>query len=369
MHIQPFQALYPDTGLISSADHFCLTVKEEFKHYLQSGFFKKMPQDGIYIHHIATARRHFTGLIACVDIEDYLDGSIKRHEHTIAPAEQSQMHLLLHRNAQVKPVMLTYRNVPEIDNAIARFTASNPQFLEVRFEDAKETHRFWAISDGRLIEQFQQLFSEKVPSTYIADGHHRTSADARLFERYGVSKPDNPFRWLTCALYPTAELEIHDFNRIIEGLNDLTPTVFMAKLSQLFDIEVLEEAEKPRRKTELTMFLDREWFRLNWRPEVLEEFYQESILLDVTLLNEKVLKNILHIKDVRTDARVKYLEGPKGLGALKEKTIKSEERLAFCLYPVAMVDFLAVSDANDVLPPKSTWFEPRIRSGLVVRHL
>ena len=327
-----------------------------------------MPQEGLYIHQITATHRTFLGLIACVDIQDYLHGFVKRHENTIASSEQEQMRQMLLRNAQTKPVMLTYLNNLDINVLLKKHTESNPHFMEVWFEELEERHTFWEIRNGQEINQLQDLFLEKVPLTYIADGHHRTSTAARMFQRFGPERPGNPYRWLVCALYSVSELEIHDFNRIISGLTDLSPTVFMAKLSRIFEIELLKQAQKPERKYELTMLLDHEWYRLHWQPRVLEKFKHEPILLDVSLLNEKVLKNILGIQNVRTDQRIKYVQGPKGLDDVREKTLKNDERLAFCLYPVSMEDFLAVSEADGVLPPKSTWFEPRIRSGLIVKQ-
>ncbi len=368
MHIHPFQAAYPNTDFITSADSFLASVKDQFSNYVKSGFYKKMPQEGLYVHRITGKHRTYLGMIACLDIRDYLEGRIKKHENTIAAGEQEQMRLMLSRQAMVKPVMLTYPNSNSITEVLKKYVAEHPHFLEVFFEEVTQTHAFWEISDWQTIRQLQQFFLENVPCTYIADGHHRISTTALLFQKHSKKNPESPYRYLLCALYPTGELEIHDFNRIIEGMNDLRPAVFMAKLSQLFDIELLEKPGKPAQKHELTMYLDREWFRLRWRQQVLDEFSEHPVLLDVTLLNEKVLKQILGIRDVRTDARVKYFEGPKGLTSLKDKALRNDERIVFCLYPVAMDDFLAISDAGGVLPPKSTWFEPRIRSGLIVRQ-
>ncbi len=366
MHIQPFQALYPISDLIPSPEYFFSSIKEKYNEYYQGGFYKKMPQEGLYIQQIETQHRKFLGLIACVDIQDYLSGFVKRHENTIASSEQEQMRQMLLRNAQTKPVMLTYRNNLDINSLLQNFIENNAPFMEVLFEETSERHTVWEIKDGQEIKQLQELFLEKVPITYIADGHHRTSTTARMFKRFGPERPDNPYRWLMCALYPASGLEIHDFNRIISGLTDLSPTVFMAKLSRIFEIELLERAAKPQQKFELTMLLDHEWYRLHWRQKVLDRFKKDPILLDVNLLNQKVLKNILGIQNVRTDQRIKYVQGPKGLDEVREKTLKNDERLAFCLFPVSMEDFLAVSEADGVLPPKSTWFEPRIRSGLLV---
>ncbi len=369
MHIQPFQAVYPDMELISSADHFFATVKEKFHAYWDSGFYRRLPQEGFYLHRIETASRAFTGLIACVDIQDYLDGEIKRHEETIAASEQEQVHLLLRRSSQVKPIMLTYQPVEEINQLCDAYIQSHPHFLETQFEAAGELHRFWEISEGDLIQRLQAIFRDKVHAAYISDGHHRTSATALMYQRMAKHHAeDNPFRWLPCAFYATSQLEIYDFNRIIEGLNDLTPVAFMAKLSQVCEIELLTGPTRPATKFELTMFLEREWFRLRWRPEVLEKYQGQTAVLDVSILNEQVLQGVLGIADVRRDQRVRYHQGTKGIDLLKEKTLRSEERLAFCLYPVHLDDFLTISDEGGVMPPKSTWFEPRIRSGLIVRR-
>ncbi len=368
MQIQPFQASYPDMGLVSSADHFFGTVKERFNDYVESGYYQMLEEKALFVCTIERPERTHTGLVACVDMKDYFAGHIKRHEKTLAASEQEQIQQLLNKSAHVKPVMLTYQTVDEIEDILLGYAAQHEHFITAVFETNGETHRFWKINDPALIGRLQKLFSEHVGSTYIADGHHRMSSNAIMFRRLGVDNPDNPFRWLPCSLFPTDEVEIYDFNRIVEGMNDFSPASFMARLSGLFEIEVLEYAQKPTRKHELTMYLEREWYRLTWRPEILDSHKDDTVILDVSLLNEKVLVDILGIQDVRTDLRMKYVSGAKTLGALRERTLKGEERFAFCLYPITISDFLAVSDANEVLPPKSTWFEPRVRSGLLVQR-
>lgn len=370
MHIQPFQAIYPDMGLISSPDHFFSTVKEKFHEYWESGFYQSLPTDSIYIQKIDSHGHTFIGMIACVDIQDYLGGKIKRHENTLAASEQEQIHLLLHRSAQVKPVMLTYRGVDEINEICKNYIESNPHFLEAFFESSGQRQYFWKVDDGNIIHRIQTIFNEKIGSAYIADGHHRTSSTALMYERAKEEGREgvNPFKWMPCCFYATSEMEIYDFNRIVEGLSDFSPVAFMAKLSQLFELETLSGPSKPSKKHEMTLFLEDEWFLLHWRKEVLEEYASRPAIIDTELLNDKVLKHLLGVEDVRTDKRVKYHPGIKSLDGLREKTLKGDQRMAFCLYPLTMEDFLTVSDAGGVLPPKSTWFEPRIRSGLLVRR-
>ena len=354
--------------LVLSPDSFFANAKGRFNEYLQGGFFEQRPRSGFYLHRIVAKSRSYTGLVADFDIRDYLEGQVKRHENTIASVEQEQIRQALLRNAQTKPVMLAYRNAPAVDALLEEYSAAQPPFMEAWFEEADERHRFWEITEEAHIQKIQALFLDQVPMAYIADGHHRSAAAASLYQRFGAEKPDNPYRWLTCALYPLSELEIHDFNRIHYGLNELRPALFMVKLSRLFDIEPLGRAQKPTRKHELTLLLDLQWYQLRWKPGVLAEFVEDPFLLDVNLLNKLVFSDLLGVADVRTDPRLKYMEGPKGIAALRDKARRNEEHLAFYLYPVSMEDFLAISDSHGVLPPKSTWFEPRLRNGLVVKQ-
>lgn len=368
MNLNPFQAIFPKTEYISSADHFFSTVKEEYPEYMESGFFEKSPKEGLYVYQITQQNRSFLGLIGCVDIEDYNSGRILIHEKTLAAKEQQQIHLLLKRGAQVKPVLLTHPKSNNIDSLLRQQIKKSPPFYEVAFELTEERHSFWEIQDGDLIQRFQSLFNKEVPNAYIADGHHRSSVTALMENRTKSLDDRKSYDQLLCAFFPTTELEILDFNRVIEGLNEVTPTFFMAKLSQLFDIEEMPEPTKPTKKHEITLYINKEWYKLTWRKKVLEAYKDEPVILDVTLLNEKVLNGILNIEDVRMDLRVKYVEGPKGLDGIKDKTLKTEQRIGFCLYPVDMNDFIKLSDAGNTLPPKSTWFEPRIKNGLIVKE-
>ncbi len=369
MQIHPFQASFPDMGLISSADHFFSSVKERYNDYVASGFYDTISQDAMFICRITGRGRTYTGLIACVDIKEYLEGRVKRHEKTLASSEQEQIQGLMKRGAQVKPVMLAYRPEEAIETILQKFIAENEPFIEAVFETLNEVHHFWEIKDSSVIAALQELFAEHVPVSYISDGHHRTSSSALMYKRFGENNSENLYRWLPCSLFPISEIEIYDYNRIIEGMNNVSPASFMAQLSQIFEIELLAYAQKPRKKHELTLFLENEWYRLTWRQEVLKAYENEPVILDVNLFNEKVLKEILDIVDVRTDLRVKYVNGGKTMAKLKEKTLNGEERFAFCLYPVSIEDFLAVSDAGGVLPPKSTWVEPKVRSGFLVRNV
>jgi len=368
MNIKPFQAIYPRMSFITSADHFFSNVREEYNEYKSSGFFDKTADEGIFAYQIQAIGKSFIGLVCIIDINDYLEGRIKKHENTLASKEQQQMHLMLKRGAQVKPVLLTYPKVAKIQKLLKKVITEEQPIQRVEFDESNQTHTFWKINDGKIIQKIQELFKDKVPATYIADGHHRTSTTALMYDRTKGTKDEKAYDQLLCALFPTTELEIMDFNRVVEIVGDFSPALFMAQLSKLCNIDVLPRARKPLEKREMTLFLDRTWFSLKWRPEILKALETSHPVLDASLLNEKILQELLYIKDVKTDNRVKYVEGPAGLDGVMAKVMKGENRMAFMLYPVDMHDFIAISDVGKTLPPKSTWFEPRIKNGLIVKE-
>ncbi|MEL6867171.1 MAG: DUF1015 family protein [Bacteroidota bacterium] len=377
MRIYPFQAIYPNFNYIASPDSFFGRVKYEYPQYKESGFFLKAAQESVYIYRIEKINRTYIGLVASSDINDYMDGRIKKHENTLASKEQQQMHLMITRSAIVKPVLLTYPVVPEITHILKKYIQKHPPFYQTVFTKEKQTHTFWEVSDGKIIQRLQKLFLEKVPETYIADGHHRTSTTALMYKRSqseeenkrNESAMEGNYHRLLSAFFQTDQLDIHDYNRVVEGLNDCSLTTFMAKISQLFDIELLEGPARPAVKHEIVMFVNKEWFLLRWKKKVLKQYVKETVVLDASLLDEKVLKPILGIEDIRTDQRIKYVEGPKGLDDIRSKAIKNINRVAFILYPVELMDLIKVADLGMTMPPKSTWFEPRIKNGLIVQEL
>jgi uncharacterized protein (DUF1015 family) len=365
MLIKPFRAVYPNLDFVASADSFVDAVKEQYQEYCNKGFFQKAPQEALYVYQIRTSRRNFTGLIACANIKDFFEGKIKKHENTIAEGEQTQMQLLISRGAAVKPVLQAYRDVPEINQLFDEIIATQEVFFKMFFEKSKEEHLFWQVSDGATIQKIQELFSEKIPFTYIADGHHRTTTTALLYERMREKKKSKAFDYLLTVYFPSSQLEIFAFNRLIEGLGELSMTAFMAKISQVCDIEQLQQPTKPSKKHQMIMYLNREWYRLTWKESVVSTFDTKSVLLDVSLLNEKILKDIFGIVNVRSDERVLYIEGPKGWEGLRSKMAR-QDSVAFYLYPVKLEDLMHIADEGKTLPPKSTWFEPRIKNGLVI---
>ncbi len=370
MKIRPFQAIYPNIDFVASPDSFCSEAKTGFQEFKKNGLFKKAPADALYSFQIENNGRKHTGLIANNDLADFHDGRIKKHENTLSEKEQQQMQLFVRWQAILKPVLLVYKKVAAISDWLEDFTQKHKPFFTVLFEKDGQVHRAWAVSDGRQIRELQELFEKNVHTTYIADGHHRTTTVALLNERLREKNPEFDFRELFCAFFPSDQLDILDYNRVVEGLKDVSPMRFMARMAQLFDVEFLEKPAKPRHKHELTMCAGKEWFRLKWRPEVLAKSGGEGrVLLDANLLNEHVLGNILGIRDPRTDTRITYVEGPKGIRGIEDAAEASRNRIGFMLFPVALDDLMALSDMGEMLPPKSTYFEPRLRSGLIVKEI
>lgn len=358
MQLQPFRATIPNLKFITSPDAFFSSVKEDYLEYAASGFFQTTEQRAFYIYRIEKGGRAFSGLVAGIHIDQTTDQEVIPHEQTLSVKEQKQIHLLLKRKATVKPVLLTYETVDRINFLMNELSQSDP-LLSVTFKRNQEKHLIWQVTDPHYIEQLQTLFQERVPRIYIADGHHRVATARRLSNGHQPS----PFGKTICALFPTTDLEIHDFNRVIDAFTDTSPTYFMARLSKYCEIEYQAKARKPRQKHELLLLVNKEWYRLRWKPMVFEQFEEDT--LDALLLNELILKDILGIQEVSNSPRISYIEGPKGLDGLKKAVAKKETHLGIALYPVQTHELFKLANEKVVLPPKSTWFEPRLINGLI----
>ena len=364
MQILPFKAVYPNYDYLSSPASFFATVKEEYDDYYRSGFFLSHPQNAIYIYQIVRGEQTSTGIIAGVHISAYINQYLKRHEDTIADKEQKQIQLLLKRKASVKPVLLTYPTVDAIDQFLSSWVATHPVFFEIPIPEKQEMHRFWAIEDPADMLFLQQLFDRQVACTYIADGHHRSSALATLYNKLHTRRPQ-AFEFLLCAFFPDSQIKIWDYNRVLDDLNGISPTRFMAGLSGVADIIPRQEPFKPERPHQLSMCIHREWYELNWKPAMLEAYAHKKVVLDVQLLDDNILRDLLGITDVRREPGITYLEGPQGMEGIRRKLVHNDHGVAFCLYPVKFEDFVQMAESDQIMPPKSTWFEPRLVNGML----
>ena len=368
MKIYPFQAVYPDKELIASEESFFGRVKYDYPEFADSGFFRKTSTEAFYIYEITRKKQSHLGFFGCVDIEDYDSGHILKHENTLAANEQKMMQLTLNRKAMVKPVLLTYSRVENFHRFLKKQIKGKKPFFELDFEEEKSHHKIWQITDGEAIEKIQNTFEEKVQTTYIADGHHRSAIISKLNKTKRKNKKLQ-FNRLFSAFFSFDQLQIHEFNRSVDILDEISPTKLIADLSKYCHIKYIGKPFRPARIHELGMLINHEWYLLRWKNKAFKHFHDTKVITDTQMLNELILEDIMGIKDIRNDIRIKYVEGIKELEGLLQKTLKNDTRIGFAMYPLPMEDFKQIADARDVLPPKSTWFEPRMKNGVLVQEL
>ncbi|TXB67667.1 DUF1015 family protein [Phaeodactylibacter luteus] len=367
MQLTPFRATYPLLDEVESPKDFFSNVKQDYRKYYASGLFGRFGRPGLYIYSIRKASHVYTGVMGGVAVEDFLEGRIRKHEHTIAEKEAKQLQLLKSRQAAVKPVLLAHEPVPELQAWLERYTQACQPVLAVPFEDKEEEHLIWAVEEPEHIHWLQGIFRQQVPVSYIADGHHRTFTAVEMYQRMKNGEEKEVYSSFFAAFFPFQHIEIFDFNRVVSSLNGHSPATFVAHLSHWFEVAVLQAPSRPSRKFEVTMLLQGQWYLLRWKERVLLEYADKEVLLDAMLLNHKIMAGLLGIEDVRNDKRIYYVEGPKGVKGVAKQVEKHEEAVAFCLYPVQMQEVMKIADLGKVLPPKSTWFEPRMKNGLLVQ--
>ncbi|MBN8685066.1 MAG: DUF1015 domain-containing protein [Chitinophagales bacterium] len=369
MNIKPFRALLAQFTQIESADAFCGNAKYAFQEYLAAALYERHSADALYIYQIESHRQKHTGLVALNEVEAFFAGKVLKHEKTLSEKEQQQIQLFLEWQSVLKPMLLTHRPVESLHQRLISYTQHHKPVRTARFHKEHQTHRIWAITEPEEIAAIQALFNNNVDQTYIADGHHRTSTMALLHERRH-EYPQFDFNHLFCAFFPTDQLDILDYNRVVEAFGALSTSRFWAQLSKIADLEVLDTPRRPTQKHEIVIYLRKEWFALRWKPEtVAREQAQRGVVLDANLLNELVLRDILGIQDARTDSRIAYVDGSKGLDGLRKSVKRSKTRIGFMLFPVLFDDMMFMADRGQSLPPKSTYFEPRLKSGALVQDL
>jgi uncharacterized protein (DUF1015 family) len=301
-----------------------------------------------------------TGLVCCSALKDYDKGLIKKHEHTRPEKEQDRINHIKITGAQTGNVFLAYKSIAEIDTIITEWKSERSPVYDFLADDMVR-HSIWIINDGELISNLTTLFKEKVNCTYIADGHHRAASAAKAREAFD-SKDAGYF--LT-SLFPSKQLQILDYNRVIKDLNGLKPPEFLKRLDENFIVEKKDKIVSPPAIHSFGMYLQHQWYQLTARDN---SFSNDPIgVLDITILQNNVLGPLLNILDQRTDKRIDFVGGIRGLAEL-EKRVDSGDAVAFSLFPVSIEQLFDIADSGEVMPPKSTWFEPKLRDGLLT-HL
>ena len=321
-----------------------------------------------YIYRLTMDGREQTGIVGCCHYQEYFDGHIKKHELTRTAKENDRVRHVETQNANAEPVFFSYRGLNSINQVITNATQSDPVY-DFTADDGIR-HELWVINDESSISRIENDF-KSVPDLYVADGHHRTAAAARVGQQKKDNNPNHDgteeYNFFMAVLFSDDQLKIFDYNRVVQDLNGMSTDQFKDQLQPIFEISELESAQSPSIKGVFSMYLDKKWYSLNPKEVISSDNPKEN--LDVTLLSEKVLDPILGILDLRKDTRIDFVGGIRGLGELERRVDSGEMAVAFALFPVSMAELLAIADAGEIMPPKTTWFEPKLRSGLFIHEL
>jgi uncharacterized protein (DUF1015 family) len=365
MKIQPFRAILPILSKINASEAFFDSVREEFITYQTQGFFQEEDEKAVFFYEIKTEKRSHHGVIAALDLADFAEGKVKKHEKTLLEKERQQMSLLIERGAMVKPVLLTYRAVPLLQRFMKEYTLENEVYIAYTFQEGKEIHRFWKINDSEKIRKLQDFFKNNIPFTYVADGHHRLTTNVLLHKTMQNEGEGEHYNQIYCAFFADEDLSIGAFNRAV----NIDVEDFLEKINTVAD-SVENTNIIPNAKYQFSVFYQAKWHTFTWKTSILAKFKAKGkVLLDVDILNEKILKTILGIEDIRKDERIVYVEGAKGTAALEKICTEGVAKIAFSLYPVAIEDLMDISDDDGTMPPKSTFFEPRMKNGIMIQGL
>jgi uncharacterized protein (DUF1015 family) len=344
---------------------------DNFKKWQSKGWLVQDSKEMYYVYAQTMNGRTQYGLAVCCHFEDYMEGKIKKHELTRPDKEEDRMIHVRIQNANVEPVFFAYPAINEIDQIVSSIVKkSKPEYDFVA--DDGFGHHFWPISDDTTINRITEIFAHQ-PALYVADGHHRTAAAARVGQEKKASNPNHTgneeYNYFLAVIFPDNQLSIIDYNRVVKDLNGLTPAQLIDAIKMDFDVvDMGKEIYTPSKLHNFSMYLEGKWYSLSAKPGRYNDNDPIEVL-DVTVLSNLVLDRILNIKDLRTSKRIDFVGGIRGLGELKKRVDSGEMAAAFALYPVSMKQLIDIADTGNIMPPKTTWFEPKLRSGLVIHKL
>ena len=344
---------------------------KNFKEWQAKGWLKRDSKECYYVYAQSMKSRTQYGLVLCAHTDDYASGKIKKHELTRKDKEKDRMIHVRIQNANIEPVFFAYKDNSELNDIVAKASAGKPEYDFV--DENKFRHRFWPITGQEIIVRITWIFTYEVDAFYVADGHHRTAAAAlvgaekRTKNLHHTGNEEYNFFMTVC--FPASQLKIFDYNRVVKDLNGLSPEEFMQALKTDFVIEDHgTEIFRPSKLHEFGMYLGGRWYSLQAKPGRYDDDDPIGVL-DVTILSNHVLDKLLGIKDLRTDNRIDFVGGIRGLGELERRVDSGEMQVAFALYPVSMEQLMNIADSGNIMPPKTTWFEPKLRSGLAIHSL
>ncbi|MBQ3260689.1 MAG: DUF1015 domain-containing protein [Alistipes sp.] len=341
---------------------------ENFRLWRERGWLEQDGEEYYYIYAQTMNGRTQYGLAMCCHFEDYLSGAIKKHELTRPDKEEDRMKHVFNQQANIEPVFFAYPDHAEIDAIVSSWVAEHEADYDFAAEDGFG-HHFWVIRDEATNKRITEIFAE-IPALYVADGHHRTAAAARVGQALMAKNPahrgDEEYCYFLAVTFPASQLKIIDYNRVVKDLNGMTPAQFVEALGENFVVEkVGSEIYTPAALHNFAMYLEGEWYSLTAKEGTYNDADPIGVL-DVTVLSDLVLDRLLGIADLRTSKRIDFVGGIRGLGELKRRVDSGEMAVAFALYPVSMKQLLDSADTGNIMPPKTTWFEPKLRSGVVI---
>lgn len=362
----------PETMFPDEMDMYAPKVYQKARKVLEEmiekGEFIQDETPCYYLYELTRNGHRQTGIVACASIDDYFNGTIKKHENTREEKEQDRIRHVDTLDTQTGPIFLAYRLDAVLKEIIEETKRKTPVYDFI--SEDKITHRVWVIDESEMMERIQQCFV-KINKIYIADGHHRAASAIKVGCKRRKEHPgytgEEEFNYFLCTLFAEEELEILDYNRVVKDLNGLSKIEFLEKIKESFEVEEAEESPyAPKQKKEFGMYLGKKWYKLQIKKEQVSDDVVES--LDVSILQNKLLKPILGIKEPGKDKRIIFVGGIRGLKEL-EHCVENGFQVAFSMYPTSMQELFSVADAGRLMPPKSTWFEPKLRSGLFLHKI
>ncbi|MDD2191102.1 MAG: DUF1015 family protein [Bacteroidales bacterium] len=348
-------------------------VVENFNMFKDKGWLVQDEEPKLYIYAQTMDGRTQYGIVGCAHIDDYFNNVIKKHELTRKDKEDDRMIHVNITSANVEPVFFAYPAHKEIDQIVSDIVKNEKPTYDFVAKLDGFGHTFWVINDQAKIKRIEEIFEKDIPVLYVADGHHRTAAAARVGSERKAANPNHTgneeYNYFMAVIFPDNQLKIIDYNRVVKDLNGLTQEEFIAKLEKSFVIEKMgKEIYEPSKLHEFSMYIDGYWYKLTAKPGTYNDNDPIGVL-DVTILSDLVLDQILDIKDLRTSTRIDFIGGIRGLGELERRVDSGEMKVAFALYAVSMQQLINIADSGNIMPPKTTWFEPKLRSGLVIHSL
>ena len=366
--VKPEITLPPDVDPYSDAVY--AAGRNNFRKLLEDGVFFQERGECLYIYELVMNQHVQTGIVACAWVEDYLRDRIKKHELTRPDKENDRKKHIRVSMLNAEPVFFAYKAVASLDRLITTIKQSPPVY-DFKADDGIG-HRFWVVEEqatsAAIIAEF-----ERIPATYVADGHHRTAAAALVGHDLSQENPKHTgtegYNYFLAVHFPDNQLQIMDYNRVVKDLNGFSPADFLAAIARSFTVSKLGRQRcKPRQLHEIGMYLDGQWYALQAKAGTCDDSDPVGVL-DVTILSKQILEPVLNITDLRRDKRIDFVGGIRGLQELERRVDSGEMAVAFAMYPVSMSQLMAIADSGNIMPPKTTWFEPKLRSGLVVHSL